>query len=55
LSCLDGFIARTNGEFDWLSHFANDEAIRAYGELIDRIQLFAGQNLQRFDSEMGKP
>ena len=34
---LDGFIARTNGDFDWLSHFANDEAIRAYEELIDRI------------------
>jgi dihydrofolate reductase len=34
---LDGFIARTDGEFDWLSRFANDEAIRAYEELIDRI------------------
>jgi dihydrofolate reductase len=34
---LDGFIARTNGEFDWLSKFANDEAIRAYKELINRI------------------
>lgn len=34
---LDGFIARTNGEFDWLSQFANDEAIRAYEELITRI------------------
>ena len=34
---LDGFIARTNGEFDWLSRFANDEAIRAYEELISRI------------------
>src|SRR5882762_1161223 len=34
---LDGFIARTNGEFDWLSQFANDEAIRAYEELINRI------------------
>jgi len=34
---LDGFIARTNGEFDWLSQFANDEAIRAYQGLIDRI------------------
>ena len=34
---LDGFIARTNGDFDWLSQFANDEAIRAYEELIDRI------------------
>ena len=34
---LDGFIARTNGDFDWLSQFANDEAIRAYEELINRI------------------
>ena len=34
---LDGFIARTDGEFDWLSQFANDEAIRAYEELINRI------------------
>jgi dihydrofolate reductase len=34
---LDGFIARINGEFDWLSRFANDEAIRAYEELISRI------------------
>jgi dihydrofolate reductase len=34
---LDGFIARTDGEFDWLSQFANDEAIHAYGELINRI------------------
>jgi hypothetical protein len=34
---LDGFIARTDGDFDWLSRFANDEAIRAYEELIERI------------------
>ena len=34
---LDGFIARTDGEFDWLSQFANDEAVRAYEELINRI------------------
>lgn len=34
---LDGFIARTNGDFDWLSRFANDEAIRAYEEFMDRI------------------
>jgi len=34
---LDGFIARADGEFDWLSAFANDEAIRAYEELINRI------------------
>jgi dihydrofolate reductase len=34
---LDGFIARTDGSFDWLSRFADDEAIRAYEELINRI------------------
>lgn len=34
---LDGFIARTNGDFDWLSQFANDEAVRAYEELTNRI------------------
>jgi dihydrofolate reductase len=34
---LDGFIARADGEFDWLSAFANDEAIRAYEELINRV------------------
>jgi hypothetical protein len=31
---LDGFIARKDGDFDWLSDFANDEAIQAYGEFI---------------------
>jgi len=34
---LDGFIARKDGEIDWLVQFANDEAIRAYEELISRI------------------
>ena len=34
---LDGFIARKDGNFDWLSSFANDEAIRAYNDLISRI------------------
>jgi len=34
---LDGFIARTDGDFDWLSQFANDEAFLDYGELIDRV------------------
>ncbi|MDP4264474.1 MAG: dihydrofolate reductase family protein [Bacteroidota bacterium] len=34
---LDGFIARNDGDFDWLAQFANDEAIRAYEELINRI------------------
>ncbi len=34
---LDGFTARTNGDFAWLSQFANDEAIAAYNEFIARI------------------
>ena len=34
---LDGFIARKDGDIDWLTQFANDEAIRAYEELITRI------------------
>ena len=34
---LDGFIARPNGDFDWLSRFANDEAVLAYEELTNRI------------------
>jgi len=34
---LDGFIARKNGDFDWLEQFANDEAINAYKEFINRI------------------
>jgi dihydrofolate reductase len=34
---LDGFIARTDGSFDWLSQFANDEAIHAYKEFMNRV------------------
>ncbi len=34
---LDGFIARKDGDIDWLVQFANDEAIHAYEELISRI------------------
>jgi dihydrofolate reductase len=34
---LDGFIARKNGDIDWLTKFANDEAIHAYEEFISRI------------------
>jgi len=34
---LDGFIARKDGDIDWLTQFANDEAIQAYEELIKRI------------------
>jgi dihydrofolate reductase len=34
---LDGFIARQNGDIDWLVQFANDEAIQAYKEFINGI------------------
>lgn len=34
---LDGFIARKNGDIEWLVQFANDEAIHAYQEFINRI------------------
>ena len=35
---LDGFIARTNGDIEWLVQFANDEAIRAYESFISKVQ-----------------
>src|SRR4029079_10939546 len=34
---LDGYIARKDGDLDWLTPFANDEAMRAYEDLISRI------------------
>jgi dihydrofolate reductase len=34
---LDGFIARTNGDFDWLTQFADDDAIHAYEEFMNEI------------------
>jgi len=34
---LDGFIARKDGDIDWLVQFANDEAIQAYKEFINSI------------------
>jgi dihydrofolate reductase len=34
---LDGFIARKDGDIDWLVQFANDEAIQAYKEFINEI------------------
>ncbi len=34
---LDGFIARKDGDIDWLTQFANDEAIHAYEEFMSRI------------------
>jgi len=34
---LDGFIARKNGDIDWLVQYANDEAVHAYEKFINRI------------------
>jgi dihydrofolate reductase len=34
---LDGFIARTDGNIDWLTQYANDDAIHAYEEFMKRI------------------
>ena len=34
---LDGFIARKNDDIDWLTKFANEEAVNAYAELVSRI------------------
>jgi len=34
---LDGFIARKDGDIDWLTQFANDEAFHSYEELIRRV------------------
>jgi dihydrofolate reductase len=34
---LDGFIARKDGDIDWLVQFATDEAIQAYKEFIRKI------------------
>jgi dihydrofolate reductase len=34
---LDGYIAREDGSFDWLSRFADQEAVDAYTEFIGEI------------------
>jgi len=34
---LDGFIARTDGNIDWLTQYANDEAVHAYEEFMSSI------------------
>ena len=38
---LDGFIAKKDGNIDWLVQFANDEAIQAYQEFINKIDAVA--------------
>ena len=34
---LDGFIAKSDGNIDWLTQYANDEAINAYEEFMNGI------------------
>ncbi len=34
---LDGFIARKDGDINWMTQFANDEAINAYEEFMSGI------------------
>src|SRR5690348_6975582 len=34
---LDGFIARKDGDIDWLVQYANEEAIQAYKEFMQEI------------------
>src|SRR5258705_10152409 len=34
---LDGFIARKDGDIEWLTQFANEEAMQAYEEFMKRV------------------
>lgn len=36
---LDGFIARNDGDIDWLVKYANDEAVNAYQQFTKRIDV----------------
>ena len=36
---LDGFIARTNGDIDWLMKFADADAVEAYNEFMAAIDV----------------
>lgn len=36
---LDGFIARTNGDIDWLVKFADSDAINSYNEFMETIDV----------------
>jgi len=36
---LDGYIARKDGNIDWLVQFANDEAVNAYNEFMTQIDV----------------
>ena len=42
---LDGFIARKNGNFEWLSRFANEEVVNDYKEFLKGIDaILIGRN-----------
>lgn len=42
---LDGFIARKNGDFNWLTRFANEEAVNDYKEFMKGIDaILIGRN-----------
>lgn len=34
---LDGFIARKDGDIDWLTQYGNNEAIEAYNQFMSRV------------------
>src|SRR4030095_10888256 len=36
---LDGFIARKNGDIDWLVQYASEEAVNAYHEFMKNIDV----------------
>ncbi len=36
---LDGFIARVDGSFDWLSKFGDDDAVKSYQEFMSEIDV----------------
>jgi len=38
---LDGFIARTDGDIDWLTPYADDDAIHAYEQFMKEIDVIA--------------
>jgi dihydrofolate reductase len=51
---LDGFIARTDGDFGWLMKYADDDAVEAYNEFMATIDVIViGRGT--FDTVLGFP
>src|SRR4051794_2148487 len=51
---LDGFIARTSGDIDWLIKFADQDAIESYNEFIASVDvIIIGRGT--FDTVLGFP